>query len=835
MPGRVANRLSTIAPLAFVVLCAAPVAAQTTYTWTGAALDANWSSALNWSASGPGTSPPLDDLTNTFLVMSGAVQTSNVLDYSFSANSLLFDAAAGAFVVGTTATPQTLTLGSGGITVAAGNANDQTFNANLTLGADQIWANNGTGAFIVGGNVNNGGFLLTVGGAGNTSIGGQISGAGGLTKTGAGTLTLSGVNTFSGNVIVNGGTLSVAADTAFGAVPGAATAGKIVLDNGTLAISASFALSTNRGVAIGPSSGTGTGTIDVASGQTLTYAGVIANNGGTGGLTKTGLGTLTLSGTNTYGGATTINGGVLSINASGVLPTGTAKLTINGGVFRHTSTGAGSTFINTSHPIEIGALGGTIDIPSSAAILIYAPASSTTLITSVGGPGTGTITKTGAGTLRLSTSVTAGALMNIQKLVVLGGLWQAGVDGCFGALPGAALADQITLNGGGISSNAGFTLNANRGITLGASGGIINTPSNLTYSGKITGTGGLTKTGPNTLILGGASNDYTGGTTINQGTIQLTTGNNRLPATGNLTFSAASTLDLNTRSQSVNALSSTGAVGTITSSAAGTPTLTVGNGNGSGTFGGVIQNGSGTVALTKIGTGTQTLTGTNTYTGATSVTNGALIVNGSITASAISVTAAGTVGGTGTAGASLSLSGGGTLSPGSSPGTLTTGAASFGTGGNYNWQLLNAIGAAGTGYDVLNATTLDVAASSIDPFKINLWTLSSIGPDTNGPALNFDPSQTYSWTLVHTTGGITNFSADKFLVNEAATNGAGGFQNSTLGGLFSVGLSVNTLDLVLQFTPVPVPELGSGWLVAAAAVSLGMVRSVRRRRSAPAA
>jgi fibronectin-binding autotransporter adhesin len=194
--------------------------------------------------------------------------------------------------------------------------------------------------------------------------------------------------------------------------------------------------------------------------------------------------------------------------------------------------------------------------------------------------------------------------MNVQRLFATGGLWQAGLDGAFGAVPVSPLADQTTLNGGGISSNAGFVLNANRGITLGASGGTINTSSGLTCNGRITGVGGLTKTGASTLLLGGASNDYTGGTTITLGTLQLTTGNNRLPMARNLAFTGG-TLDLNTRSQTVNAFSCSDSVGTITSVAAGTSRLTVGNGNGSGTFGGVIQNGGagevGVVALTKKG------------------------------------------------------------------------------------------------------------------------------------------------------------------------------------------------------------------------------------------
>lgn len=66
--------------------------------------------------------------------------------------------------------------------------------------------------------------------------------------------------------------------------------------------------------------------------------------------------------------------------------------------------------------------------------------------------------------------------------------------------------------------------------------------------------------------------------------------------------------------------------GVVTNSVAANSTLALGDGNGTATFGGVISDGAGTVAITKNGTGTQTLTATNTYTGATTINAGKLIV-----------------------------------------------------------------------------------------------------------------------------------------------------------------------------------------------------------------
>src|SRR4029453_19289837 len=67
--------------------------------------------------------------------------------------------------------------------------------------------------------------------------------------------------------------------------------------------------------AVGSTSGPGTGTIDVTSGTTVTYGGGISNNGaGTGGLTKSSFGGLTLSGANTYTGPTAVLVGTLTLD-----------------------------------------------------------------------------------------------------------------------------------------------------------------------------------------------------------------------------------------------------------------------------------------------------------------------------------------------------------------------------------------------------------------------------------------------------------------------------------------------------------------------------------------
>ncbi len=139
------------------------------------------------------------------------------------------------------------------------------------------------GTFIVlGGN------SLTVGTANSTSFAGNISGGGGLTKTGSGTLILSGTNNYTGGTVVSAGTLQGNTTSLQGDITNNAA---VVFDQATNG----------------------------------TYAGVMS---GTGSLTKTGGGALILSGINTYGGGTTINGGALSISQDANLGAAGGALTL---------------------------------------------------------------------------------------------------------------------------------------------------------------------------------------------------------------------------------------------------------------------------------------------------------------------------------------------------------------------------------------------------------------------------------------------------------------------------------------------------------------------------
>jgi len=136
-------------------------------------------------------------------------------------------------------------------------------------------------------------------------------GSGALTKSGAGTLTLSGSNTYTGQTYVNGGTLSIGANVNLG---DQATGAQLNLRGGTLQATSTFGLyngspgTNNRAVVLTDAAG-----FDVTGSNTLTVAGVVS---GTGSLTKSSAGTLALTNTNTYTGATNVTAGKLLVSGS---------------------------------------------------------------------------------------------------------------------------------------------------------------------------------------------------------------------------------------------------------------------------------------------------------------------------------------------------------------------------------------------------------------------------------------------------------------------------------------------------------------------------------------
>jgi len=126
----------------------------------------------------------------------------------------------------------------------------------------------------------------------------------------------------------------------------------------------------------------------------------------------------------------------------------------------------------------------------------------------------------------------------------------------------------------------------------------------------------------------------------------------------------------------------------------------------------------------------------------------------------------------------LVVGSGSTIAAGASVGTLSTGAQTWNGGGTNVWEISDAAGSPGTGWDLLNVTGgIDVEAASANTFTINMASLSGSSP---GPAANFDNNTNYSWTIASVTDSVTNFDASKFTVNYSA------FSNDLAGGYFFI-------------------------------------------------
>ncbi len=249
---------------------------------------------------------------------------------------------------------------------------------------------------------------------------------------------------------------------------------------------------------------------------------------------------------------------------------------------------------------------------------------------------------------------------------------------------------------------------------------------------------------------------------------------------------------------------------------------------------------NGSSSLSKTGAGTLAITGTGNLSGATTVETGTLVVNGSIASSDVTVQSGALLGGSGTVGGTT-VEAGGTINPGNSPGTLTiNGDLVWSGGGNYDWQIFNASGSGGSsdGWDLLNITgALDLSSlSSGSKFNINMWSLATVSPDSNGNAIGFNNTQSYRWTIATAAGGISNFSTNYFNLFSSANNGAGGFSNDLGGGLFALETQGNNLDIVFNPQggpgPSPVPEPGT-WV--AAALLVGGAGFMRWRKRAKVA
>lgn len=405
----------------------------------------------------------------------------------------------------------TLTLGSSGIDMSAATV-DFNLNCAVVLGSSQTWS------------ITSGRTLTSTG---------IISGSGNLTKTGAGTLILSGANTYTGSTTITGGTLSVANGTALGTGTGAMTI------NPTGIFQATGTFTSSRAVVLGGTGGASSGgTFDVTAGSNETRNGIIS---GSGSLTKTGSGTLTLTVANTYTGDTYLNGGVLSINntqALGALPPSLGSTLY--ALHMASGTTLQATFTTTGDDRQLQLISGTATLDVTSTVihqhngLIY---------------GSGGLIKSGAGTeiLTNANTYTGGTTINGGTLQINNstgsgtgtGAVTVNSSGTLSGLPTATgfanpgtISGAVTVNGGGAllaKSGSTFTFG---GLTLNATA-ISNFqigPPVASPLVNITGTNAFTLAGLSTINISNAGGlaagtyqlfNYTGTALANITNLQL--------------------------------------------------------------------------------------------------------------------------------------------------------------------------------------------------------------------------------------------------------------------------------------------------------------------------
>ena len=368
-------------------------------------------------------------------------------------------------------------------------------------------------------------------GSGVTAIEVPLAGTGGLTKEGAGLLTVTN-NTFTGKVVVNGGTLGIGrGDTTLGAVPDVFTADAITLNGGGLYnifrtnSVISISLNANRGLTIG----TNGGFLNVNNAaQTMTVNGALT---GSGTLTKNGAGKASLGAqANTFSGKFSVTAGTLAYGMNGSTlganpPSFVAdSIALNGGALNNSVAAIVNWSIPANRGVTLGANHGIFNIDSTSGNVGVTVSSVIS--------GAGQLRRIGGGALTLSAVNT-----------YTGGTWVTN-GSAITATTGAAL---ILGNPSALGSGAVNFVNTNSLAGLryaGANNGVVpnnillSTNANLTnrwsvdaslavtFSGVVSGGNAgsfLQKDGPGTLILP-AVNTLGGTVLVTRGSLYGVTG-----------------------------------------------------------------------------------------------------------------------------------------------------------------------------------------------------------------------------------------------------------------------------------------------------------------------
>lgn len=450
----------------------------------------------------------------------------------------------------------------------------------------------------------------------------------------------------------------------------------------------------------------------------------------------------------------------------------------------------GASTLTLSGPDQEVAVGGGNNTSATNTVVVTAPLAGSVL------------TKTGGGRLSMnSTGNSVGRWIVNGGAIVGSANNSSAAEGVFGTgIPSEPSTNFITLDGGGLgfsgASHGNFSLGPNRGIYLGPGGGQLGSASGsalITIDGPITGPGDLHFPGTtewpgggvganSAFIISNTGNDYEGQTRI--ATCEILLGDDQVfPATTTLNMVSQT---LNGR-VNLNGFHQTVAKVIIDTGGNSRVIDTVGGGTlsadefdlrGSAHSPGTSATLAGAGFLRKTTTRSIILSGTNTYSGNTLIEEGTLTVIGAGSFSnspIISISSGATLNvtgrddgtlhlgslqslhGSGAVSGNVSVSG--TVVPGTSIGTLTTGSQTWNGGGVLEWEVDTLPpGTAGTDWDHLNITgNLDVQASSMNRFTVKVLPTGALD--------DFDEDETYTWPIATVSGSVQNFSADKFNVD----------------------------------------------------------------------
>jgi fibronectin-binding autotransporter adhesin len=589
---------------------------------------------------------------------------------------------------------------SSGVFVGAGSTFDI---SGTTTGATIQDLTGGTGSAVA-----LGAKTLTVGTSNSTTYAGDISGVGGsLVKQGSGTLTLNGLNTYSGGTTVSAGTLEGTTSSLQGTITNNAT------------VSFNQAANGSYGGAIG-----GSGAVNVSGGRTITFTG---SNGYTGATTVNANTTLALTGAGTFNASSGLDlsaaGATFDISASTGAP-----------VIKDLS-GVAGTVINLGG--RALAVGGTSDTSFAGAI------------EGVGG----VFVKNGSGTLTLS-----GANTYSGQTTIGGGILQAGAANTFSA------TSQVSVNTGTLDLNnfdnaiKDLTGNLGTSVTLGSATLTINGASSL-YNGVISGTGGLTITG-GTQSFSTSAQLYTGATVLNGGSLKLNDSASIAQSSGLTLAASGGIFDISNTTSGTTIKDLSGVAGTTV--ALGGKTLTFGTTN-STTFAGTT---TGNGALIKQGSGTFSWSGNGDF-GSFEVAAGQLTATGNLTGN-VTVDAGAKFLGTATITGNLTVNG--TIRPDIGT-TNVIGTYTQGAGSTYQVEvtpggLSDKINV--TGNAVINGGTVAVMADAGTYSRSTRYTILTASTGVTGtyasvtsnfafltPTLSYDANDVFL-TLLNTTNAFRN-------------------------------------------------------------------------------